>query len=346
MSDPSVAESTEPQANSAPEAKTAREAAQILVARRQELRQASAETPEPAPEPANAEPVESPSVTTEAAEAEAIDFSAFDMAEVAAPIAERDQADQTTDVSPEPVFTLKHDGQEQQVSRQEAIDLAQMGMDYRKKTQDLAEQRRSVESQQSSLQSEIEGLRQDRERLAQHLKTFTTDVQPPDPSLAESDYEAFSEQMAKYQASQLRAEQVAQELDAQQKKDQKARQDQYQRWFGEQMNRLHTRVPDMAKQDVSHAVGRYLTQGMGFHPDELIQGTINPGDARLQEMAYKAMQHDLARAKAGKLRSQPPKTSSGGARSGPNVTGVEKHKAGQRLTAREAANLLRERKGR
>ena len=64
----------------------------------------------------------------------------------------------------------------------------------------------------------------------------------------------------------------------------------------------------MADQAEAHSVGKYLVQGLGFTADELLSGHgIHPGDARLQEMAWKAKRYDEARLKAKKLRSEPSK---------------------------------------
>ena len=335
--------STETQAEPTPKPLTAREAAQRLVQAKQEkaqeLSQAVAEPqPEPIPEP-NAEPAPEP----QPAEAEAIDYASIDFAEVAAPVAERDQDQTTGDDSPAPVFTLKHNGQEQQVNQQEAIDLAQMGLDYRKKTQDLAEQRRSFESEREAFAQQMKGLQEDREKLAAQLQNFTQTVQPPSPDLAETDPDEFNAQMAKYNAQQMQAEQAAKELDAQREKDQEAHKRKQQEAYQAHMQRLHSRVPDMAKKEVSHAVGNYLVKGIGFSGDELIQGVVAPADSRFQEMAWKAMQYDIGRSKAKTLRPSAPSTSASGQRTGMSQQ-VQKPSREQLRNPRAAADFLKARK--
>ena len=338
---------SETQANPTPEAKTVREAADLLAARRQQASQPPAEAT-PAPEPVQNGEISEPVEQTEpepTPQADEIDYEHIDFSSVAAPDSAERNEDATTQPAPEErSYSLRNGDDVQTVSLSEMTDLAEKGLNYHRKVQKVSDRERELQNLEGVRNQELDGLRQDREKLASLLANFTKTVEPPDPALAEQDYEAFNEQMAKFQAQNLQAEQAAKELDAQQEKDRKAMADRQAKAFEFHQNRLHSRVPDMAKRNVSTAVGKYLVESMQFSGDELVKGLIAPADSRFVEIAWKAFRYDLDRAKAKQLKASPPSTSSGGRRTGVQSTGPAKPTGKDARDPRKVAAYLAQRK--
>lgn len=52
-------------------------------------------------------------------------------------------------------FTIKHDGEERQVNKAEAVELAQKGYDYTKKTQKLSDERKNLEKANEAFREEV-----------------------------------------------------------------------------------------------------------------------------------------------------------------------------------------------
>lgn len=90
---------------------------------------------------------------------------------------------------PEPPAKLKltRNGEEVEVDLEEAKNLAQMGYDYTKKTQEVAEQRKAVEMQAQAIKAQEQALKQ----MAETQQAFIKEI---------AKVEAINEQTAQYEA--------------------------------------------------------------------------------------------------------------------------------------------------
>jgi len=99
-------------------------------------------------------------------------------------------------------FKLIHNGEELTATRDETVKLAQMGLDYTKKTQALAQDKKNfmqeVQMQQEELQAKQAQLQQVEDEY-QHLDFFISNLQQTDPEL-------FSQFAQKFQQSKAQNE--------------------------------------------------------------------------------------------------------------------------------------------
>lgn len=281
-----------------------------------EKREAETETEkdpvsEPVREPA-LEPVPDVDVDPDGSATE-VDEEEYDYSLLAGNITSDDI--ETTDAEPALSLTLEHKGETREVTREEATRLAQMGLDYTKRSEALAASQREFEdfaqSARNTLETEIAEVRKTREALAARLASYTDSLQPPDPALADTDPEAYNAQAAKYDAALRKADADARELDRQNEEEREKARQRTDRAMAQHMQRLHTRVPAMKDQKVVDQVGAFLVKGMGFTKDDLVVNQrIHPSDSRFLEIAFMAKKYAEAQMKAKNLRAKAGKTAS------------------------------------
>lgn len=122
--------------------------------------------------------------------------------------AEQAEPDETESETTKETYTVKVNGVETEVTRDELINGYQMEADYRRKTAAVSEERKALEAERSQFEQakqayEIERL----EKL-----TETNEAEPDWAALAEQDPIGAFEQKAKWDAQQRQKAQAAQEL--------------------------------------------------------------------------------------------------------------------------------------
>lgn len=228
---------------------------------------------------------------------------------------------------------IVHDGQQQKLSREDAIRYAQQGLDYTKKTQAVAERDRQVAEQLQRL-AQIEQVQPFLAQAAAEVSAIEAQLKQYQNvnwvQLATEDPIGYPQQHAKFQALQQAYGQAAQKY-------------QYQRGMVMQelgkvaQQRLQTeeaRMPglipewkDAGKREaIKQQVVKYL-QDKGATPQDL--NAMNSGTALHIANAYKAMKYDqLLQAKQDKskqLRTAPPVARPGVART-PDAARADKDK--------------------
>lgn len=189
-------------------------------------------------------------------------------------------------------YRIKVGGEEQELTYDELVNLAQQGADYTKKTQQVAEQRKAVEAERQA----VEEAKYMRDAYAERLQAIEQllagQMQSEDiESLKDSDpigyavkvaeRQQYKEQMAAVQAEQQR---IAYQQQAEQ-------QQQLQSYLTQQAEVLSRSLPDYVdpvKGESLRSDLRSFAKSIGFTDGELSQVR----DARQVMALYKAMQYD------------------------------------------------------
>lgn len=117
----------------------------------------------------------------------------------------------------EPVFTIKVDGKDIEVKQSEALELAQKGLDYTKKTMALGDERRAFESEREEVKAVKQEVHQYREQAINDLRVLHAFMEdqvglPPDVSLAAQDVSQYIFAKELYEGQRAKLGQVGQAL--------------------------------------------------------------------------------------------------------------------------------------
>jgi len=205
-------------------------------------------------------------------------------------------------LDPSTKVRTKVDGQEIEVTLEEALKGYSRTQDYTRKTQELAERRKAFEQHEAALAGE-------NARVAAYLKQVEevlAEITPKEPNwdeLRQQDPAAFAQEWAKWDQHKKEVEMVRArraEADAQVMKDQTAA---LQRHLEAETMKLHEAIPawkdaEVAKADKGKMV-EYATK-LGFTKEQLSGVT----DHRVMVLLHKAMQYDASQAKKPELKAR------------------------------------------
>lgn len=211
--------------------------------------------------------------------------------------------EEAEEVEPEPEkFTVKVDGKELEVTKEELLRGYQREADYTRKTQKLAEERRMVES-------EFEQVRVEREQYAQVLGQLQQKLQemtPQEPNweqLEKQDPTEYARQWTNHQRRQQQQAAIAAEQmrlsQMQQAEQAKAMQER----LLEEANRVKELIPEWRSPERAKEDGKALIeygQKLGFSEQEL--GNVT--DARALVALYKAWKFDQMMSKKPELQAK------------------------------------------
>jgi hypothetical protein len=211
--------------------------------------------------------------------------------------------EEAEEVEPEPEkFTVKVDGKELEVTKDELLRGYQREADYTRKTQKLAEERRMVES-------EFEQVRVEREQYAQVLGQLQQKLQemtPQEPNweqLEKQDPTEYARQWTNHQRRQQQQAAIAAEQmrlsQMHQAEQTKAMQE---RLLGE-ANRVKELIPEWRSPERAKEDGKALIeygQKLGFSEQEL--GNVT--DSRALVALYKAWKFDQMMSKKPELQAK------------------------------------------
>lgn len=232
--------------------------------------------------------------------------------------------------APEPLYTVKINGKEEQVTLQEALKGYQRNVDYTRKTEALSHERKAIAEELQQVQAERAQYAQVLTALQQQLSQGTQ--QEPDwQKLYDTDpleyvrqKDLWRERQERLQAAQYEQQRV-QALMAQEQAQQ------LQKMVAEGRQKLLEEVPqwkDQKKWDADRVQLLEYGQKLGFTGEELNQ-TYDP---RAVLALYKAMQYD--RLVANKPKPNPvksPKSSSAGSAASAPRAATDVTRAKQRL---------------
>ena len=217
------------------------------------------------------------------------------------------------DSTPEPErYTVKIDGQDQDVTLDDLKNSYLRQSDYTKKTQNLAEQRRQIENINATIQQERKVLSENLKATQQFLENGM--VQQPDVSLLESDPVTYMKQKDAFEKHQAVLNQVKQEQINIQTQEQNDLIQNYQKNLEQEKVRLTEYIPEWKNQDVATKEKNNIVtyaKRVGFTPEELNSAS----DARAINVLRKAWLYDNLISKnkvAQKKVSKAPKMVKGG----------------------------------
>lgn len=260
-------------------------------------------------------------------EAESYEDDEDDAVEVEESEEEGDYED-VEEESQENLYTVKVDGEEVEITLDEALNGYQRQQTFTKRSQEIAEQRKAAEKEAAEAKQARDYYAQQLDVLAQQIQQ-TIPQEPDWVSLAKEvtaeEYNAIRAEYDNRQANLAKVEQERQAVAQQQAAEQEKMLHEHLR---AQRSDMLNRIPQWKDDDVRNKERLEVVEyarNIGFSEQEVAQAT----DARAVELLYKAMQWDnLQRKKptAKKRTRQAPKMA----------------KAGQPRTKKQAASRSRQ----
>ena len=241
---------------------------------------------------------------------------------------EDDDYEDGEEESQENLYTVKVDGEEVEITLDEALNGYQRQQTFTKRSQEIAEQRKAAEKEAAEAKQARDYYAQQLDVLAQQIQQ--TIPQEPDwvalaKEVTAEEYNAIRAEYDNRQANLAKVEQERQAVAQQQAAEQEKMLHEHLR---AQRSEMLNRIPQWKDDDVRNKERLEVVEyarNIGFSEQEVAQAT----DARAVELLYKAMQWDnLQRKKptAKKRTRQAPKMA----------------KAGQPRTKKQAASRSRQ----
>ena len=227
---------------------------------------------------------------------------------------EDDNYEDGEEESQESLYTVKVDGEEVEITLDEALNGYQRQQTFTKRSQEIAEQRKAAEKEAAEA-------KQARDYYAQQLDVLAQQIQQTIPQ--EPDWVALAKEVTAEEYNAIRAEydnrqanlaKVEQERQAVAQKQAAEQEKMLQEHLRAQRSDMLNRIPQWKDDDVRNKERLEVVEyarNIGFSEQEVAQAT----DARAVELLYKAMQWDnLQRKKptAKKRARQAPKMAKSG----------------------------------
>ena len=208
---------------------------------------------------------------------------------------ESEETEEESEESEDETLTIVHDGKEVSLKKSEALELAQKGFDYTKKTQALAEERKEVE-QRKSLYSER--VTQAEEALTETINRLNTAAEfleaelgaPPSIELAQYDATQFLVQKEAYESRVAKLRNTYGQIQHLSQEQNRLRQSQLLEQANETEKYLVEHLPgwkDAPEKSLAELNG-YM-QKFGLSPETTKEAYVQKG---LWELAHKAREYD------------------------------------------------------
>jgi hypothetical protein len=225
--------------------------------------------------------------------------------EVAEEESEEVESDDEEAVSEDETVTITHDGKEVSLKKSEALELAQKGFDYTKKTQALADERKALEPVKQQYQ----------ERLAQHEQALNETLhrlqtaadfleselgQPPSTDLASYDAGAYIAQKEAYENRVAKLRNTYGQIQHLDQQKNQLRQSELLEKANETEKYLVEKLPGW-KDDPEKSLAElnsYIKE-YGLSPETTKEAYVEKG---LWELAHKAREYDRLVAKKAELK--------------------------------------------
>lgn len=222
----------------------------------------------------------------------------------------------------EPTVTVKVDGKEVVLKQSEAIELAQKGLDYTKKTMALGEERRAFESEREAVTAIRSEVAQHREQAIADLETVHAFMSeqignPPDIRLAAEDVGQFILAKELYEGQRAKLGQVAQALHQMRQQQGAEQASQRQQRQAKVERELIDSLPGWKEAPAERfkEAADYV-RALGLTPDEVGDAALTVG---FWQLAHKAKAYDALLAKKAEMKpvAQLPKVSKPGTNNQP-----------------------------
>lgn len=241
---------------------------------------------------------------------------------------EDDDYEEGEEESQESLYTVKVDGEEVEITLDEALNGYQRQQTFTKRSQEIAEQRKAAEK-------EVAQAKEARDYYAQQLDVLAQQIQQTIPQ--EPDWVALAKEVTAEEYNAIRAEydnrqanlaKVEQERQAVAQKQAAEQEKMLQEHLRAQRSDMLNRIPQWKDDDVRNKERLEVVEyarNIGFSEQEVAQAT----DARAVELLYKAMQWDNLQRKKPTAKKR--------ARQAPKMA-----KAGQPRTKKQVASRSRQ----
>tara|TARA_B100001939_G_scaffold277444_1_gene245776 strand:- start:695 stop:1708 length:1014 start_codon:yes stop_codon:yes gene_type:complete len=241
---------------------------------------------------------------------------------------EDDDYEEGEEESQESLYTVKVDGEEVEITLDEALNGYQRQQTFTKRSQEIAEQRKAAEKEAAEA-------KQARDYYAQQLDVLAQQIQQTIPQ--EPDWVALAKEVTAEEYNAIRAEydnrqanlaKVEQERQAVAQKQAAEQEKMLQEHLRAQRSDMLNRIPQWKDDDVRNKERLEVVEyarNIGFSEQEVAQAT----DARAVELLYKAMQWDNLQRKKPTAKKR--------ARQAPKMA-----KAGQPRTKKQVASRSRQ----
>ena len=227
-----------------------------------------------------------------------------------------EEVDESEEDEPESdeTTTITHDGKEVKLTKAEALELAQKGFDYTKKTQVLADERKEVEQRKTLYAERVKQQEQALEETLYRLNTAADFLEselgaPPSIELAQYDAASYIAQKETYESRVAKLKntygQIQQLSHEQQRLSQVAIEEQANETEKYLIEHLPGWKDDPAKS--LKEMNEYIN-GYGLKPETVKEAYVQKG---LWEIAHKAREYDRIIAKRAELKpakASPPRT--------------------------------------
>lgn len=241
---------------------------------------------------------------------------------------EDDDYEDGEEESQESLYTVKVDGEEVEITLDEALNGYQRQQTFTKRSQEIAEQRKAAEKEAAEAKQARDYYAQQLDVLAQQIQQ--TIPQEPDwvalaKEVTAEEYNAIRAEYDNRQANLVKVEQERQAVAQQQAAEQEKMLHEHLR---AQRSEMLNRIPQWKDDDVRNKERLEVVEyarNIGFSEQEVAQAT----DARAVELLYKAMQWDNLQRKKPTAKKR--------ARQAPKMA-----KAGQPRTKKQVASRSRQ----
>lgn len=206
----------------------------------------------------------------------------------------------------EPKFTVKVDGQEVEVTREELLNGYSRSQDYTRKTQALAEQRKAFEAEAQAVQAERQQYAQVLAKLTQQLQAGV-EREPDWDALRQQDPIEYSLQWTEWQRKQMRLQAAQAEQARVAQLQAQEQQQRLQQHLAREREALESLLPDIKDEKKAATVkAQIMEQGrkLGFKDEELAQAY----DHRAILALHKAALYDAMMERAKATKPAPTKT--------------------------------------
>lgn len=201
-----------------------------------------------------------------------------------------EQEEQEEEVE-QPVYRVKVDNEEVEVTLDELLKGYSRTSDYTKKTQTLAEQRKAVEAERTKIEEAAKVRDQYAQRLAIIEQMLTSQPEENLAELKENDPIQYAVKVAERAERDKQLAAIRQERQTLAMRQQADQQERLQNHLAQEGERLRTAIPDFAdpvKGEVIRKEVKEFAKSIGFSDQELAQVY----DHRAVMTLYKAMQYD------------------------------------------------------
>ena len=201
-----------------------------------------------------------------------------------------EQEEQEEEVE-QPVYRVKVDNEEVEVTLDELLKGYSRTSDYTKKTQTLAEQRKAVEAERTKIEEAAKVRDQYAQRLAIIEQMLTSQPEENLAELKENDPIQYAVKVAERAERDKQLAAIRQERQTLAMRQQAEQQERLQNHLAQEGERLRTAIPDFAdpvKGEVIRKEVKEFAKSIGFSDQELAQVY----DHRAVMTLYKAMQYD------------------------------------------------------